>query len=175
MDMAIPSLSKWSRGGTHVPGRRPCRARWANSELDHPPERGVPCSSPTPGSTSTQRTSVRQPQSDPTAGTADRIHHLRRAGGPPDQRHIPSLTGDSGAPGLMVDRRQIAGSVLVCSGVGAVVLCAARSGIAAIRTRFLCLVPPRTLLDLVEAEGCSASRDPVGCEELPVHRLFGAV
>jgi hypothetical protein len=53
----------------------------------------VPCSSPTAGSTSTSRTSVQQPQSDPTAGTADRIHHLRRAGGPPDQRHIPSLTG----------------------------------------------------------------------------------
>ena len=26
MVIAIPSLSTWSRGGTHVPGRRPCRA-----------------------------------------------------------------------------------------------------------------------------------------------------
>ncbi len=42
MVIAIPSLLKRSRGGTHVPGRRPCRARCANSELGHPLERGVP-------------------------------------------------------------------------------------------------------------------------------------
>ena len=33
------------RGGTHVPGRRPCRDGCANSRLGHPPERGVPNSS----------------------------------------------------------------------------------------------------------------------------------
>ena len=47
MVIAIPSLLNGSRGGTHVPRRRPCRARCSNSELGHPPERGVPNSNAT--------------------------------------------------------------------------------------------------------------------------------
>jgi hypothetical protein len=43
-----PFSLKWSRGGTYVPGRRPCRAGCANSQLGHALERGVPRSTRTP-------------------------------------------------------------------------------------------------------------------------------
>ena len=92
--MAIsPSLLslKWSRGGTHVPGRRPCRACCWRSELGHPPERGVPRFGPTApvdthltnlGATTSQ-TRPQEPLNVATRTNALVDH----------QRHNPSLTG----------------------------------------------------------------------------------
>jgi hypothetical protein len=69
----------------------PCRASCANSRLGHPPERGVPLFRlPAPRSTSTRRTSVPQPESNQTAGAADRSHPLPPAGGPPPSAHQQS-------------------------------------------------------------------------------------
>jgi hypothetical protein len=92
----MPSLScsrLW--GGTHVPRRRPCRARCSRSQLGHPPERGVPLSSPPAPPTGTRRTPEQQPESDQTVRAAERSHHDQHRGGPNSDN--PSLTGRSGA------------------------------------------------------------------------------
>src|SRR5215203_478326 len=91
-----PSLLslKWSRGGTHVPGRRPCRACCWRSELGHPPERGVPRFGPTaPVDThltnlaaTTSQTRPQEPLNVATRTNALVDH----------QRHNPSLTGSYG-------------------------------------------------------------------------------
>ena len=53
-----PFSLKRSRGGTHVPRRRPCRASCLRSKLGHPPERGVPLSSTVPIDTHSEQTST---------------------------------------------------------------------------------------------------------------------
>jgi hypothetical protein len=53
LSQTVPGL-----GGTHVPGRRLCRASCWRSWLGHPPERGVPRSSPTARSSTSRPVKV---------------------------------------------------------------------------------------------------------------------
>ena len=53
-----------SRGGTHVPGRRPCRSACCAGRIDHPPERGVPNSSTVRSTGAPIKRALRQFRSD---------------------------------------------------------------------------------------------------------------
>src|SRR5918994_625684 len=117
-----PSLLsfKWSRGGTHVPGRRPCRASCWRSQPGHPPERGVPRFGPTapvdthltnPAATTSQ-TRPQEPLKVATRTNALVDH----------QPHNPSLTGSYGVVlrahdrALLRQRCRVAFAWLVISG-----------------------------------------------------------
>src|SRR6266545_7279911 len=108
----------WSRGGTHVPGRRPCRAGCWRSRLGHPPERGVPLSDPTTRPTGTR------PCISKSSRTVEPLTVATRSIQPvdPNQWHDHCLTGHSVFVARAHDRARIALAVAgLAAGVATVV------------------------------------------------------